>query len=139
MTHKILDMRTKREITPRMESAMKKAYEEFVDESDLQISAPRREHLGHELRPGACCQHKWLDAPRSEEVQDLFEKSFEEKDVGLHPSFCLYCGAIALFDVMPNRLGTDALTLWAYDGTAQLGQTQKERPRDRRPERRKRA
>ena len=139
MTHKILDVQNRREITPQMESAMKRAYEEFTDESDLEIRAPKREHLGRESRAGCCCQHKWAPAPAAKEVSDLFHQAFEEQDLGSSPSYCIACGAIALFDKMPDRLGNEALTLWAYDGTAQLGQTRKkERDRGGRQERRKR-
>lgn len=138
MTHKILDMQSRREITPQMESAMKRAYEEFTDESDLEIRAPKREHLGRESRPGACCQHKWVSAPSTKEVLDLFHLAFEEQDLGAGPVYCMACGAIALFDKMPDRMGVEVPTLWAYDATAGLGQIKKERDRGGRQKRRKR-
>jgi hypothetical protein len=140
MVRKIVEIGKPKEVTPQMERAIMKAYEEFAEEDEEYWKAPYRSDLTREFRPSVCCDHDWksaLDLPSG--VDRFLRNAFDEPDLGGHPSYCARCGAIGLFDRMPDRMGVEVSTLWVYDATAGLGQIRKGHSRDGRQERRKRA
>lgn len=108
MSYKIVNIQKKTTITPSMEDAILKAFEEFDADSSL-IGVSSREHLTTEFQEGICCSHQWKQAPLDEEVTVWFQKNFEEETSP--GKYCTRCGAASLWE---NG------HLWAYDGTARF-------------------
>ncbi len=104
------------------------------------VRVPQREHLGTELRPGVCCDHDWVVVPEDEETREALRRTFEETDLGSEQGYCALCGALSLWDFLPDRLDEEQLMVFAYDATARFGRPKREQhqPSPRRGQRRER-
>ena len=140
---KLLDIESAPVITPAMERAVVKAFEEFdTDRSRNAALPPPKTELEHRTEKGTSCDHLRQPVPSNPENVQFLQELFGEKDLGKEQTYCVECGAVFLYGGYPDRFGKDdstgIWTAWGYDLTARFfGKPPRMEPRrDDRKERR---
>jgi len=135
----MLDVESAPVITPAMERAIVRAFEEFNEEY---VPASKRVELEARREPGLSCDHVRLPVPQTDENLRFLRELFGEKDIGKEQTYCAECGAVFLYGGCPDRFGNDnsvgSEASWGYDATARFyGKVPKQERRDdkRKPKR----